>query len=88
MGRWVEGVFPSDTVIGAVKNAKEKWGLWQRRLRGQDMGWGVPEEVTLEPGEEEERARQRGWAVGEHSRPEPAFFSEYQNPADFSPRRQ
>lgn len=31
-------------------------------------------------------ARQRGWALGEHSRPEPAFLSEYPNPADFSPR--
>lgn len=36
--------------------------------------------------EGEEMARQRGWALGEHSRPEPAFLSEYPNPADFSPR--
>lgn len=56
---------------------------------GTGLGLGVPKEVTLEPGaggKGEEMARQRGWALGEHSRPEPAFLSEYPNPADFSPR--
>lgn len=41
----------------------------------------------FEPGEEEEKAergegmaRRRGWALAEHFRPEPVFFSEYQIP--------
>lgn len=51
--------------------------------RGYGLGGSQGGDISVWGGGGE-MARQRGWAVGEHSRLEPVFLSEYRTPADFS----